>query len=136
MSWMRHSYEFVVQETYLDSFGHMNNAVYLELFEAARWDFITPRGFGYKHIQQVQMGPTILEINLSFKREIRLREKIRIETQVIDYNGKVGVLQQQMINEAGEVCTNMTMKMGFFDMKARRLIPPTPEWLKAVGLET
>ena len=25
--------------------------------------------------------------------------------------------------------------MGLFDMKARRLIAPTPEWLKAVGLE-
>ena len=52
MTWVRHTFEFVVQETHLDSFGHMNNAVYLEIFENARWDFIHNRGFGYKHIQQ------------------------------------------------------------------------------------
>ncbi len=132
---MRHSYNFVVQETHLDGFGHMNNAVYLELFENARWDFITPRGFGYKHIQEVKIGPTILEINLQFKRELKLRDKIRIDTQTLSYDGKVGILEQRMFNEAGELCTVMSMKLGLFDMKARKLISPTPEWLKAVGFE-
>jgi thioesterase-3 len=82
MTWVRHTFEFVVQETHLDSFGHMNNAVYLESFENARWDFIHNRGFGYKHIQQVQIGPTIREIQVKFKRGLRLRQKVKVESFV------------------------------------------------------
>ena len=135
MTWTKHSYEFIVQETHLDGFGHMNNAVYLEIFENARWDFITPRGFGYAKIQEIKMGPTILDIHLQFKRELKLRDKIRIETCTLSYEGKIGTLEQRMFNEAGDLCTVMTMKMGLFDMNARKLISPTPEWLRAVGLE-
>ena len=35
----------VISEAHLDSFGHLNNARYLELFEQARWDLITEGGF-------------------------------------------------------------------------------------------
>ena len=135
MKWIRHTYDFVVQETHLDSFGHMNNSVYLELFENARWDFIDKRGFGYKHIHSIQIGPTILEIQLKFKKEVKLRMKVRIESQMLSQEGKVGELLQEMRDENGELLTEMKMKMGLFDMKARRLIAPTPEWLRAIGLE-
>src|SRR5688572_26938443 len=128
MNWKKHEYEFTVLETHLDSFGHMNNAVYLEIFENARWEFIENRGFGYKHIQQVQIGPTIVEINLKFRRELMLRQKVRIISYVAQYVGKIGELVQEMRDEKGELLTEMRMKMGLFDMKARRLIAPTPEW--------
>lgn len=134
MNWLKHTYDFTVKETHLDSFGHMNNATYLVLFEEARWDFITARGYGYQRVHELQVGPTILELTVSFKRELKLRQKIRIESQVTSYDGKIGTLLQEMKNEAGELCTSMTMKMALFDIKARRLIPPTPEWLMAVGL--
>jgi thioesterase III len=136
MNWVKHTYEFTVQETHLDSFGHMNNAVYLEIFENARWAFIHERGFGYKHIHEVQIGPTILEIQMKFKRELKLRHKIRVESQMLSYEGKVGELAQDMRDENGELLTEMRMKMGLFDMKTRRLIAPTPEWLHAIGLES
>jgi thioesterase III len=135
MTWVQHKYDFVVQEVHLDSFGHMNNAVYLVLFEEARWDFITRRGYGYQKIHELKVGPTILEINMNFKRELRLRQKITIESKVVSYEGKVGVLLQEMKNESGELCTSMSMKIGLFDMTLRKLITPTPAWLKAVGLE-
>ena len=34
-------YELVIKECHLDSFGHVNNAIYVQLYEEARWDFIT-----------------------------------------------------------------------------------------------
>ena len=44
------TYPVTIKEVYLDTFGHMNNAMYLTLFEEARWEFITQRGFGLKTI--------------------------------------------------------------------------------------
>ena len=34
-------YHTQIKEKDLDTLGHVNNAKYLELFEEARWDFIT-----------------------------------------------------------------------------------------------
>lgn len=126
------TYPILIKEIYLDSFGHMNNAMYLNLFEEARWDLITKNGYGLKKIQETGLGPTILEIKMIFLKELRLREQITIETQLISYERKVGKLLQRMVRE-GEVCCEAEFVFGLFDVKERKLILPTPEWLKAVG---
>ena len=127
-------FETMVQETHLDIFGHMNNARYLELFEQGRWAIITQNGFGLKKIQETQQGPVILEAHLRFLKELHARAKIKISCECTEYNGKVGKLKQEMINEKGEVCAELIVVFGFFDLKARKLILPTDEWKKAIGI--
>ena len=41
---------------------------------------------------------------------------------------------QQMINEQQEVCCEARFVIGLFDLQARKLMLPTPEWLRALGL--
>lgn len=127
------SYSVLIKETHLDTFGHMNNAKYLELFEEARWQLITERGFGLDQIQKTKTGPVILEVNLKFIKEIKLREQIQITTKVLSYEGKISRLQQQMIKGDGSLAAEATFVVGFFDLQARKLILPTPEWLKAIN---
>lgn len=122
-----------IKETDLDTFGHMNNAKYLSIFEEARWDWITVNGFGIKKMQQLGVGPTILEINLRFLKEIRLREELEIESKVISYIGKIGKLQQKMLINSETYC-NAEFTIGLFDLMTRKLIQPTNEWLAAVGV--
>lgn len=129
------SYKLQIKETHIDSYGHVNNATYLSLYEEARWELITPRGFGFKEIHKRQQGPVILEVNLKFLREIRLRETITITTEMLQYNGKIGSMLQKMIKEDGSVASEATLVFGLFDMKERKLILPTPEWKAAIGLE-
>lgn len=128
-------YQIVVREALVDSLGHMNNAAYLSLFEEARWEYITSRGFGFKEIQKLRQGPVILEVNLKFLREIRLREKITITLELVDYPGKVGRLRQQMLKEDGSVAAEAVFTFGLFDMQARKLIEPTPQWAHAVDFK-
>jgi thioesterase III len=124
---------FIVRETYLDTFGHMNHATYLQLFEQARWEFITERGYGLKKIMETQIGPTILEVKISYKRELRLREEVTVVSHCSEYKGKLGHVTQQMLNAKGEVAAEIELTVGLFDMKARKLITATPDWLHAVG---
>ncbi len=123
----------VIKEHHLDTFGHVNNAAYLELLEEARWDYISPRGFSVRDIQKSGLGPTILEWNIKFKKEIRLRETITIESQGLSYEGKIGKLRQDILNAKGELCCAAVMTLGLFDVRERKLVPPTPEWLHAIG---
>jgi acyl-CoA thioester hydrolase len=127
------SYPLVIQETYLDVFGHVNNAVYLNLFEEARWDFITKKGYGLNKIQESGFAPIILEIKLSFLKELRLRDEIIIQTKMISYENKIGKLSQKMVREK-DLCCEAELIIGLFNLKDRKLVLPTKDWLSALGL--
>ncbi len=125
----------LILERHLDTFGHVNNATYLELFEAARWEWITSNGFGVERIRELQQGPTVLEVTLRFKREIKNRQRIVIRSWVERYEGKICNIIQEMSDEAGKLYCEAHFLCGLFDLKARRLLAPTPDWLTAVGMK-
>jgi YbgC/YbaW family acyl-CoA thioester hydrolase len=129
-------YEVMIKEFHLDSFGHVNNAVYVQLYEEARWDFITKNGFGLDMIQRDQVGPVILDLQVKFKKEIKNREMIKIQSQTRGIiSSKMMVLEQKMINSAGRIASDAVFTVGFFDMKTRKLIDASPDWLRAVGVK-
>lgn len=132
---MENSYEILIRESHLDTFGHVNNAAYLSLYEEARWELISSRGYDLQKIQITKQGPVILEVNLKFLKELTLREKIRITTELISYSGKIGQLEQKMIKSDGSVASSAVFIFGLFDLKARKLIEPTKEWKYAVGFK-
>ncbi|HZL20027.1 MAG TPA: acyl-CoA thioesterase [Polyangia bacterium] len=125
----------IVSEAHLDSFGHLNNARYFELFEQARWDLITARGFGIDTIRSTRTGPVILGVTVTFSRELRPREEIVIRSDLLSYERKVGKLRQQMIKADGTVACEAVFAFGLFDLERRKLIEPTPAWAHAVGLD-
>ena len=127
-------YSLQIKEHHLDTFGHVNNATYLALYEEARWDFITKNGFGLKTIQELQQGPVILEANIRYKREIVNRETIRIVSFPSDDVSKIMRIQQKMVNEAGQVCSEAYFVIGYMDFKQRKLVSPTKAWLNALGI--
>jgi acyl-CoA thioester hydrolase len=129
------TYETVVRETQLDAFGHMNHARYLEVFEDARWDFINHNGYGLERIRATGLGPTILEIKVRYRKELLPGRKIAIESQTLSYEGKIARLAQRMLDEDGVECCTAELVIGLFDIKARRLVQPTEEWKRAVGLD-
>ena len=129
-----HEKTLSISEAHLDSFGHLNNARYHELFEQARWDLITSRGFGIDTIRRTQLGPTILEVTVKFMRELAPREAIVIRSELLSYERKVGKLRQQMVKADGQVACEAVYTFGLFDLAHRRLVEPTPEWAHAVGL--
>jgi acyl-CoA thioester hydrolase len=129
-----HEYPLVIREAHLDTFGHVNNATYLELLEEARWELITRNGYGLDEVLRRRVGPTILELSLKFQRELRNRQAITIRTWMEAYAGKIGRVRQEIRDPEGNLCCEATFVIGLFDVAARKLIAPTPEWLVALGL--
>lgn len=129
------NYELLIREHHLDSFGHVNHATYLAILEEARWEFITAKGFGLENVHTLGIGPVILEVEIKFLKEIRLRQTIRIESQLLSYEKKIGKLRQTMFDEHDVACSTSQMVFGLFDIKERKLIMPTPEWLDAIGVK-
>lgn len=127
------SFPVVIQKQHLDAFNHMNNATYLQLFEEARWAILNNAGYTIERIQEIQLGPTILTVTVSFLREIRLGDHIIIQSQTIGHKKKVVEFSQKMVR-AEEVCCEAVFTMGLFSLEKRKLVSPTNEWLSVLGL--
>lgn len=131
---MKHSYNVTIKEFHLDTFGHVNNAVYLQLFEAARWEIMTVNGYGLKTVMSEKKGPIILDVKLEFLKELHLREEIVIETQVDAFKGKVSIIHQNIINSQKQIACKAQFTHAFFDLEKRRIIEPSTDWLKALSI--
>lgn len=130
---MSFEYDLTVLEAHLDTFGHVNNATYLELYEQARWDFITKGGYGLKEVQKRAEGPVILELNLKFKRELPNRSQIKILSKFAGFENRLVMKLSQEIRLEGKIASTLDLKVGLMDLEKRKLIEPTKDWLSAIG---
>ncbi|MCB0369815.1 MAG: acyl-CoA thioesterase [Bdellovibrionales bacterium] len=126
------AFETIIRENQIDVMGHLNNATYLELFEAARWDVLIDKGYTLQKIKELGQGPVILEVNLKFLKEVKARDTLKITTEVLDYKGKIGHMKQTMLKQDGGIASEAILVFGLFDTKKRQLIEPTEAWLQVL----
>jgi acyl-CoA thioester hydrolase len=129
-----YKYSMLIKEQHLDTFRHVNNATYLTLLEEARWEFLTKNGLDLNNIHNTGIGPVVLECRIQFLKELRLREAIVIESKIVSFEKKVGMMHQDILNQEGDLSSHAELTFGVFDMKARKLILPPPEWLDLFGI--
>ena len=128
-------YEMTIRERHLDHFGHVNNSKYLEIYEEARWDLISHCGLGLEWVLQRGLGPVIIDIKMRFRKELLLREKIRIESHVASYRGKLGHFEQKIFNAKGVQAAEAVFVFSIFDLHQRKMVKPDAEWIHALGME-
>jgi len=127
-------YELMIRESHMDSFGHVNNAECLRILEEARWELISQRGCGLEEVLASGRGPIVLEANIKFRHELRLREIVTVRTKCRGFRGKILWLEQQVANKSGDVCVGAEITMGLFDLQIRKLIPLDEKWKHALGI--
>jgi len=76
-----YEYQLTVRGYELDSFGHVNNAVYLNYFEQARWD-IFRRLELMDYFRQNNLMLFITEMQVRYSREAKLFDELLILTKV------------------------------------------------------
>lgn len=130
-----YSHPIKILEAYLDAYGHVNNAAYISIFEAARWEIITSAGCGLDFIKETGIGPVILEIQTKFIKELRLRQEVVIESKIEFWRGKIGVMSQVIVDKDRNVYCEAKFTMGLFDLSARKLVRADERWAKALGVQ-
>lgn len=128
------SYHAQIREHHLDSFGHANHAVYVQLFEEARWEWLTKNGYGLDEVVRTKIGPIVLEIDVKFRKEVRNRERVTITCRCSGTRSRVATIEQTMTNAAGELCATATVTSCLFDTVARRIAVPNEKWKKVLGI--
>jgi len=63
----------------LDSYGHVNNSVYFNYTEQARWDVFRQLGF-YEMFAAKGFKIVLVENQMKYIRQVKLFDKIKVET--------------------------------------------------------
>jgi acyl-CoA thioester hydrolase len=95
---------------------------------------ITENGFGLDYVRASGTGPVILEVTLRFLREIKNRQQLVIRSSLDSYEGKIGKMTQLLVDDAGQICCEGKFVFAQWDTRTRKVISPTPEWRRAVGM--
>jgi len=110
---MTFKYTFEVRGYELDSFGHVNHAVYLNYMEQARWEIVRELGL-YEMFKKSGGFLVVIEINSKFIREMKLFEKGTIETQLYR-EGFFLTFKHLVKNEKNEKVNKAMIKCLFVD---------------------
>jgi thioesterase-3 len=131
-----HEHRLLIIESHLDTFGHVNNATYLTIFEEARWDLITGRGYGIDKIKSSRLGPVILDATVKFRREVTCRQEVVVRSEMVEYGSKIGKIRQRLYKcgQPEELACEAVFTLALWDIDARKIVSPTPEWSYAVML--
>ena len=76
-----HETEVTVRSYELDSFGHVNHAVFLNWFEYARFQTLEAAGFPPEALLDEGTGIHVVRVEVDYKREARLGQSLTIRTE-------------------------------------------------------
>ncbi|PIE98860.1 MAG: 4-hydroxybenzoyl-CoA thioesterase [Treponema sp.] len=101
MAW---STEVEVRTYELDSYNHVNNAVYLNYLEYARMQFLRAINFDYTRLIEDGYMLFVTRADIKYKYSARLYDKLTVEVESIKLKKVSGVFFQRIINQDGIVC--------------------------------
>ncbi len=104
-------YKSEVRGYELDSFGHVNNAVYLNYMEQARWKIMQELDF-LKYFKQTGSFLIVVETNIRYIRELKLFEQIKIKSGIFR-EGVYLIFKQTIRNEKDEKVAHAKIKTLF-----------------------
>ncbi|MFJ6573296.1 acyl-CoA thioesterase [Streptomyces sp. NPDC091292] len=127
------SVQVVVRGYETDTQGHLNQAVYLQYAEHARWSILQEAGIRQSDMVEAGVGPVVLETTIRYLRELRAGDAVGV-TCVFDWGqGKSFRITQTITKADGTVAAELTSAGGLLDLKERRLLPDPAARFKALA---
>lgn len=106
----------------LDPRGHVNQAVYLQYAEHARWECLRAAGITHDRMHQSGVGPVTLEVTISYRAELRAGDEVDVTCEFQWGTGKTFEIRQHLIRPDGEPVADLTALTGLLDLASRRLV--------------
>ena len=83
----------------LDSFGHVNNAVFLNYLEKARCDYLTIKGLSFNDFSKWKRNPVVVRANLEFKNPVIAHDELVINGWISDHTAATFSMTYKIINQ-------------------------------------
>jgi YbgC/YbaW family acyl-CoA thioester hydrolase len=91
----------LVRTSELDSFGHVNHAIYLNYFEHARFEALKDAGFAWSELARRGWAIFVVRIEIDYLAETRGEDELLIRTWADSFRRTSMVLAQEMLRDDG-----------------------------------
>lgn len=106
----------------LDRRGHVNQAVYLQYAEHARWECLRAAGITDDDLYNAGIGPVALEATIRYFAELRDGDEVDVGCRFRWSGGKTFELDQPFRRPDGSRVAEVVGVSGLLDLAERRLI--------------
>ncbi|MEO8906992.1 MAG: thioesterase family protein [Microbacteriaceae bacterium] len=120
---------FRVLPTDLDIFKHMNNGVYLSIFDIGRFDMLNRNGI-WAIFKERGWYPVVVSETISFRKSLQLWQRFTVESRIVGFDAKAVYVEQRAVVD-GEIYAQAVIRGRFLSRKGGTV--PIPELLAAVG---
>ncbi|THA23708.1 acyl-CoA thioesterase [Streptomyces sp. RKND-216] len=117
----------------LDTQGHLNQAVYLQYAEHARWELLRAAGLPQDKLLADGVGPVALETTLKFRRELCGGDDVRVTCGFEFTRSRTFRIRQEILTVDGAVAAEVTALAGILDLATRKLVPDPAERLRSLA---
>jgi acyl-CoA thioester hydrolase len=110
---------------WIDYNGHMNVAYYIKAFDIGIDSYKALVGLTLDCIEREGRSTVALEAHVTYQQEAHLGEQLRIETRLLECDGKRVHVYQEMYRDGTLLATQETLAISF-DTSTRRSAPFAP----------
>ncbi|MEU3614446.1 acyl-CoA thioesterase [Streptomyces sp. NPDC006872] len=115
--------------------GHLNQSVYINYAEHARWALLQAAGITQAGLIGKGVGPVALETNIQYKRELLAGDEVDV-TCVFEWgSGKTFRIQQTIRRADGTVSAELTSVGGLLDLEKRRMVANPQGYFKELATD-
>ncbi|MFI9404771.1 acyl-CoA thioesterase [Nocardia sp. NPDC052316] len=130
---MTFSVPILVRGYELDTQGHLNQAVYLQYAEHARWELMRAAGASQEKIVASGVGPVVLETTIKYLRELRGGDEVTVSVDFEWLTGKTFRFRHEIRKLDGTVAAEISTITGLLDLTTRKLVAAPGERFAALA---
>ena len=113
--------------------GHLNQAVYLNYAEHARWSLLQAAGISQAGLISTGVGPVALETTIRYKRELLAGDEVEVTCSFDWGSGKTFRIEQTIRKTDGTVAAEITGVGGLLNLKERKLVANPQDYFKELA---
>ena len=119
-----------IRFTDIDVFGHVNNAIYAELFDTARYTFIKDL---LPDLDPKGRSIVLVHLDTDFRKQILFTDRICVETWINKVGERSVGMGQRIVNEEDvSVHAESSSVLSTYDAALQQSFPMPEKWRKAL----
>jgi YbgC/YbaW family acyl-CoA thioester hydrolase len=108
----------------LDSYRHVNHAIYLSYLEQARWDYLASRGLTLKKLDEIQRWPVVVHLEIDYLKSALMDDELVIWSRLADL-GRASLEIEHEIQRDGKPIVRAKIRAAIIDENGRASALPT-----------
>lgn len=106
---MPHEYRVTVRGYELDSFNHVNNAVYLNYLEQARWEILKEKNL-FDYFEENRLILVVIETKIRYMSEANIFDTLLVKTEIERENPYLIYKHKIYNTESKKIISKATIK--------------------------